>query len=96
MILVFPRQAKALHDESVVACAFPFSRENIVKKLFEQYGEVPVITVIDANGGIIEFFSNPETQTWTIFNTSTTGCVNMLSSGGGVLYHVQPKPGEPS
>jgi len=66
------------------------TRDEAVKHLEQNYGEVPVARGLAANGGIVEVFVSQK-GSWTLILTLPNGIVQMI--GAGTDWHIdKPKP----
>src|SRR3546814_3326709 len=71
--------------------------ELLAKQLGTQYGEHLVAAGVDANGGLLQVYSNAESGTWTIAVTMPAGPTCIMSAGEGWTHDkaaAMPKPGE--
>src|SRR3546814_90428 len=57
--------------------------ELLAKQLGTQYGEHLTAAGVDANGGLVQVYSNTESGTWTIAVTVPEGPTCIMSSGEG-------------
>lgn len=55
----------------------------LVDQLGRQYGEHLTAAGVDANGGLLQVYSNPESGTWTIAVTMPGGPTCIVSTGEG-------------
>ena len=56
----------------------------VTEGLLRNYGEVPAITGVVANGeALMQVFVNPETTSWTIVYTAPDGNACLMGSGVG-------------
>ena len=55
----------------------------LAEQLGKQYGERPTAAGVDANGGLVQVYSNTESGTWTIATTIPNGPTCMVSSCEG-------------
>src|SRR5690606_26469272 len=70
--------------------------ELLAKQLGAQYGEHLVAAGVDANGGLLQVYSNAESGTWTIAVTVPEGPTCIMSAGEGWNHDktaAMPKPG---
>ncbi len=77
VVLVF-RTGSAHAQNRIAACA---QRDAIVKRLDERYGEHRNNMMLDAQGNLVELFSNLDTGSWTLTVTVPGGPTCTLSSG---------------
>lgn len=68
----------AVAQNGVAACA---ERDMVVDRLDEQYGEHRNNMMLDAQGNLVELFSNLETGSWTLMVTLPGGPTCILSMG---------------
>ena len=68
-------------------------RSIVTQRLSEQYGEAPKIEAYNEIG-VLEFWSNPETGTWSFTGTSPDGTTCVLSVGEGYFQHPERPQGE--
>lgn len=61
-----------------ISCA---TREIVIDRLKNQYGETRRSIGLGANNGVIETFANEETGTWTIIVTTPNGMSCLVASG---------------
>ena len=68
----------AVAQNGVAACA---KRDVVVTRLDEKYGEHRNNMMLDAQGNLVELFSNLETGSWTLMVTIPGGPTCILSTG---------------
>ncbi len=73
---LFPGPAAS--QSRVAACA---QRDVVVSRLAERYGEHRNNMMLDAQGNLVELFSNLDTGSWTLMVTMPGGPTCILSSG---------------
>ena len=73
--------ATAAHAESPTHCD---SRENLIKLISNQYGEQQMWSGVNESGNLVEIFTDPKDQSWTMFITDTSGksCVDAEAMTG--------------
>ena len=65
------------------------SHYRIIEKLGEGYSEAPIARGLASSGGMVEVFSSPDGETWTLLLTSPQGISCMMSEGQAWMA-VQP------
>lgn len=70
----------------------------LAAQLGTQWGEYLSAAGVDAAGGLVQVYSNPESGTWTIAVTLANGPTCIVSSGEGWAAETveAPLPGRPS
>ena len=60
------------------------SRENLIKLISNQYGEQQMWSGVNESGNLVEIFTDPKDQSWTMFITDTSGksCVDAENMTG--------------
>ena len=60
------------------------SRENLIKLISNQYGEQQMWSGVNESGNLVEIFTDPKDQSWTMFITDTSGksCVDAEAMTG--------------
>jgi hypothetical protein len=56
-------------------------RESAVSQLLEKHNESPISMGIAANGNVMEVFSSPDGETWTIIMTNPKGQSMLVGAG---------------
>jgi hypothetical protein len=72
------------------------TREQVVERLGEKYGETRQSIGLGANTGVVEIFASDETGTWTIIITMPSGLACLVASGQAfeTLAEAAPLPGK--
>jgi hypothetical protein len=75
--------ASALHaQEGPVLSGVPCSSyQAIARALGEEYREVPVSAGLQTDGRVLQVFSSPQGDTWTILSTSPDGISCVIAAG---------------
>ena len=76
--LALPAAAAAASDEAAVHC---FDRSRLVAHLLAAYGETQQSVGYQEGRGIVEFFANKASGTWTILLTPAADTSCVLESG---------------
>lgn len=58
-----------------------FEREALIKHLDDKFGEAPTAAGLAANGSVLEVFTSPDGETWTIVLTQPDGATCVMASG---------------
>ncbi len=80
----FGQPASATQAQSVC-----MPRQNVIEQLGKQYSEAPIARGLASSGGMVEVFSSPDGETWTLLLTSPQGISCMMSEGQAWMA-VQP------
>tara|TARA_R110002072_G_scaffold42656_2_gene120378 strand:- start:1137 stop:1505 length:369 start_codon:yes stop_codon:yes gene_type:complete len=75
IFLVLPRSTDASAQN---VC---FERAALIKHLSGKFEEAPVAAGLAANGSMVEVFSSPDGNTWTIVLTQPDGATCVMASG---------------
>lgn len=75
LILMLPRSTDAAPE------AVCFDRSSLIEHLSGRFAETPVAAGLAANGSMVEVFSSPDGQTWTIVLTRPDGATCVVASG---------------
>lgn len=67
----------------------------IAQQLNKQYGETLTAAGVDANGAMVQVYSNPESGSWTIAISIPNGPTCIISSGEGWAYERAPEAPKP-
>jgi len=67
-------------------------RADIVAALEQEYGERVRLGAINRAGGMLEFFGNEDSETWTLTLTAPGGDMCLIAAGEGFALIA---PGEP-
>lgn len=72
------------------------TRDQVVNRLGEKYGETRKSIGLGANNGVVEVFASDETGTWTIIVTMPSGVACLVASGQAfeALADATPLPGK--
>lgn len=72
-------------------------RIKVEYKLANEFLESPMVRWLDG-GGMMEFWGNPNTGTWTLLRTKPGGPVCVVADGIGFegIFAYEPKPGDPA
>ena len=66
-------------------------RAGIVKNLIEKHNEAPVVIALSGTGHIMEVFSSPNGETWTILMTSANNTTCLMAEGTSLELRPVPK-----
>lgn len=76
-----------------------FSVDSAVRTLTNEYGESPAPQAFVGGQGVLEFWSNEETGSWTVVLVMPNGSACLLSSGSGLIEPISraidAAPGSP-
>ncbi len=87
LLLLSPGTAHA--QNRIAACA---QRDVVVSRLDERYGEHRNNMMLDAQGNLVELFSNLDTGSWTLIVTMPGGPTCILSSGEDFVQEARRPP----
>lgn len=59
------------------------TRQEMIARLAERYGEVPLAAGVTANGGLLEVLAGPNGATWSILITTPRGQSCLVAAGEG-------------
>ena len=71
-----------------------FIRSKVVDHLYKKFKESLIIAGLAANGSVMEVFSSPDGNTWTVILTDANGRSCIVASGEAWITIQPKKPGE--
>lgn len=87
-VLMIPRSTDASAQN---VC---FERMALIQHLNGKFEETPVAAGLAANGSMVEVFSSPDGNTWTIVLTQPDGATCVMASGESWIGVKLPKKGK--
>ncbi len=85
ILLMLPRTGEAAPE---TVC---FDRAALIAHLNGKFSETPIAAGLAANGSMVEVFSSPEGDTWTIVLTGPDGATCVMTSGESWIGVTLPK-----
>lgn len=72
-------------------------REHVIERLETRYGETRHAFGLAANGALMEFWANVDTESWTFTVSSASGQMCIIATGENFrTMEVSPKKGDPA
>lgn len=70
-------------------------RAVIIERLAERYGEARVLSGLTQTNGVLEFFGNAESGSWTVLITMPNGMTCLVAAGEAFTLSDGPEPTPP-